>query len=40
MLKEVPAKQEKQIKSYTDPSLPVVRKLIEEINSFIKAIKK
>jgi fermentation-respiration switch protein FrsA (DUF1100 family) len=40
VLKEVPAEQEKQIKSYTDPSLPVAPKLIEGINSFIKAIKK
>ena len=39
VLKEVPAEQEKQIKSYTDPSLPVAPKLIEGINSFIKAIK-
>jgi pimeloyl-ACP methyl ester carboxylesterase len=40
VLKEVLAEQEKQIKSYTDPSLPVAPKLIEGINSFIKAIKK
>ena len=40
LLKEVPAEQEKQIKSYTDPSLPVAPKLIEGISSFIKAIKK
>jgi uncharacterized protein len=40
VLKEVPAEQEKQIKSYTDPSLPVAPKLIEGINNFIKAIKK
>jgi fermentation-respiration switch protein FrsA (DUF1100 family) len=40
VLKEVPAGQEKQIKSYTDPSLPVAPKLIEGINGFIKAIKK
>lgn len=40
VLKEVPAEQEKQIKSYTDSSLPVAPKLIEGINSFIKAIKK
>jgi pimeloyl-ACP methyl ester carboxylesterase len=40
VLKEVPAEQEKQIKSYTDPSLPVAPKLIEGINGFIKAIKK
>ena len=40
VLKEVPAEQEKQIKPYTDPSLPVAPKLIEGINSFVKAIKK
>ncbi|HKQ78124.1 MAG TPA: alpha/beta fold hydrolase [Blastocatellia bacterium] len=40
VLKEVPAEQDKQIKSYTDPSLPVAPKLIEGINSFIKSIKK
>jgi pimeloyl-ACP methyl ester carboxylesterase len=40
ILKEVAADQEKQIKSYTDPSLPVAPKLIEGIDSFIKAIKK
>jgi hypothetical protein len=40
VLKEVPAEQEKQLKSYTDPSLPVAPKLIEGINNFIKAIKK
>lgn len=40
VLKEVPAEQEKQIESYTDSSLPVAPKLIEGINSFIKAIKK
>jgi uncharacterized protein len=40
VLKEVPAEQEKQIKSYTDPSLPVAPKLIEGINGFIKAVKK
>jgi uncharacterized protein len=40
VLKEVPAEQEKQIKSYTDPSLPVARKLIEGIKSFLQAIKK
>ena len=40
VLKEVPAEQEKQIKSYTNPSLPVAPKLIEGIISFIKSIKK
>ena len=40
VLKEVPAEQEKQIKSYTDPSLPVAPKLIDGINGFIKALKK
>jgi len=40
VLKEVPAEQEKQIKSYTDPALPVAPKLIEGISSFIKGIKK
>jgi len=40
VLKEAPAEQEKQLKSYTDPSLPVAPKLIEGINGFIKAIKK
>jgi len=40
LLKEVPAEQEKQLKSYTDPSLPVAPKLIEGINGFIKALKK
>ena len=29
-----------QIKSYTDPSLPVAPKLIEGVNNFIKSIKK
>jgi pimeloyl-ACP methyl ester carboxylesterase len=40
VLKEVPAEQEKQIKSYTDSSLPVAPKLIEGISGFINAIKK
>jgi hypothetical protein len=40
VLKEVSAEQEKQIKSYTDPSLPVAPDLIQGINSFIKSIKK
>lgn len=40
VLKEVPDEREKQIKSYTDPSLPVAPKLIAGINSFIKAIRK
>ncbi|HEU0176611.1 MAG TPA: alpha/beta hydrolase [Blastocatellia bacterium] len=40
MLKEVPAEQEKQLKSYTDPSLPVAPKLIDGMSSFIKSIKK
>ena len=40
VLKEVPAEQEKQIKSYTDPALPVAPKLIEGISGFIKVIKK
>jgi pimeloyl-ACP methyl ester carboxylesterase len=40
VLKEVPAEQEKQIKSYGDPSLPVAPKLIDGINSFINAVNK
>lgn len=40
VLKEVSAEQEKQIKSYTDPSLPIASKLVEGIVSFVKAIKK
>jgi len=40
VLKEAPAEQDKQMKSYTDPSLPIAPKLIEGINGFIKAIKK
>jgi pimeloyl-ACP methyl ester carboxylesterase len=40
VLKEAPAEQEKQMKSYTDPSLPVAPKLIDGIISFIKTVKK
>ena len=40
VLKEAPAEQEKQMKSYTDPSLPVAPKLIDGIGSFIKTVKK
>ncbi|MBO0720478.1 MAG: alpha/beta hydrolase [Blastocatellia bacterium] len=40
VLKEVPDEQEKQMNSYTDPSLPVAPKLIEGTSNFIKAIKK
>ena len=40
VLKEVPSEQEKQINSYTDPSLPIAPKLIDGISGFIKAIKK
>src|SRR5262245_40558982 len=40
VLKDAPAGQDKQMKSYTDPSLPVAPKLIDGISSFIKTVKK
>lgn len=40
VLKDVPAERDKQIKSYSDPTLPVSPRLVNEISSFIKSVKK
>jgi uncharacterized protein len=40
IFKKVPADQAQQIKSYGDPSLPIVSELIERIVAFIKVLEK
>lgn len=40
VLKDVPAEREKQLKSYSDPTLPVSPRLISEMSSFIKSVRK
>ena len=39
VLKEVPAEREKQLASYSDPSLPLAGKLVDEIASLIHGLK-
>ena len=39
VLKEVPAEREKQLASYSDPSLPLAGKLVDEIASLIQGLK-
>jgi fermentation-respiration switch protein FrsA (DUF1100 family) len=40
VLKAVPSDRDKQIASYSDPTLPVMPELIEEISGFVKKVKK
>ncbi|HEV2862648.1 MAG TPA: alpha/beta hydrolase [Pyrinomonadaceae bacterium] len=39
-LKEAPAERAKQGPAYSDPSLPVVPKLLEELSAFVKSLKR
>ena len=39
VLKTVPNEQDKQVSSYSDPSLPVTPHLVRAISSFIKEIR-
>ena len=40
VLKDVPADPARQAASYTDPSLPVVPRLIEEVAAFVRGVRK
>jgi len=40
VLKNTPAGRAEQMPSYTDPSIPVVPRLIDEMASFVKAVKR
>jgi pimeloyl-ACP methyl ester carboxylesterase len=40
VLKAVPGDRDKQIASYSDPTLPVMPELIDEISGFVKKVKK
>lgn len=40
VLKDVPADRTRQIASYSDPSLPVVPRLIEEVAAFVRGVRR
>lgn len=40
VLKAVPSDRDKQVASYSDPTLPVMTELIDEISSFVNKVKK
>lgn len=40
VLKEVPSEMEKQVKSYGDPTLPVVPQIVTEISKFVNKVKR